>query len=433
MNSIVNTNFAKYVCVVSVMSLLCCLILPFVFRLDIQMFLFQILSIFLTITFVLISVRCKIPIQIILLLVALYFLLLRGSCLLFEIEDLPYDGITYQDWGEYISRFDSLYDGFTALLNRPPYDANINDFGYVILISFLYKWFGSFWGSIIMELLKYTIHIVGCFFLYKLSKLVFDKESAIMTTTLWAFNSYIVYFSIANLKEPFFCALVIIATYYMYLAIINKAPIYFCIFIISSLSTFFFRAVFPIYYIFTYYFFLLFQKKLSRRNMSIVVLMAFVLMFTGTGVLSLFFPEVVGLVKQREDTFESNGMIFYFLNILSTYISPFPAFDSSNMIVNLSTVSYSLLNMTFAIFGMLGIYYSIKKEFTLQFPLIMIILFNSGLVIISGFSMNARFTIPIVPLFYSFIPLGLTYAFNRRIILSYLAFVFTITLLYNLR
>lgn len=348
-----------------------------------------------------------------------------------DVVDIPDDSVFYLKVANGIRDGESLINGIQRImLSEDQGDAS--DYGYLLVVCVLFKYFGAEFGSFSLIILKYACHIIGCKYLYKLGRIYFSQEYALIATLLWAFNSYTIFWSVSFLKESIFASVNIVTIYYFCRYFKEKKFSYLYFFLLFGLSTFFFRFVFPIYYIIAF----ITRKYLYRflKSYSMILCIAIGLGFTyiGTSLLESYFPFISGSLIERSDLYDSKGSIFIFLNIINPFVSPFPAIKGDNMLGNLTTIQYSIVNAFFSIPAIVGIFLSMRNNRKELFPLITILTLNSMMLIIVGYSMNARFTYPLIFIQYLFMPYGLQKCRKLPLMFAFM-FIFFVTIFYNLR
>ena len=84
-----------------------------------------------------------------------------------------------------------------------------------------------------------------------------------------------------------------------------------------------------------------------------------------------YLPIAAGGIQDRL-SMEKTNQLFKYLNIINAFVSPYPAVNSTNQVVNLTTFQYEVMNSSFAIWGILGLYHCIKEKLSDLFPSIVI-------------------------------------------------------------
>ena len=343
-----------------------------------------------------------------------------------DFVDRPNDSFFYASKGLIVAN--SEYDIFTALVK---YVSDQSDWGGLAFTALGYILGGEEYGPFFSALLKILLYSWACVLIYKLFDTIFEnKEWIKIILGLVAFNSYVPYFATAGLKELVFAFVVVGAVYYGVLR--NPSLVNFLLFALFAISTFFFRAIFPIYFVAAYIICRFAMSLMTTKVMTIAIIALFLLVVLGAGFLQEKLPFIAGGIQERLDM-ERNSSGFKYLNVINAFISPYPAVAKAHQPVNLFNFQYEVVNSSFALFGLLGIYHSIKNELVDLYPTLIVLLANSLMLITVGFAMNARYTFPTIFCLYAFVPLGLAYSFERKWIVSYLSVILAITFLYNMR
>lgn len=345
-----------------------------------------------------------------------------------DFVDRPNDSFFYASKGLIVAN--SEYDIFTALAK---YVSDQSDWGGLAFTALGYILGGEEYGPFFSALLKILLYSWACVLIYKLFDTIFEnKEWIKIILGLVAFNSYVPYFATAGLKELVFAFVVVGAVYYVYSVLRNPSLVNFLLFALFAISTFFFRAIFPIYFVAAYIICRFAMSLMTTKVMTIAIIALFLLVVLGAGFLQEKLPFIAGGIQERLDM-ERNSSGFKYLNVINAFISPYPAVAKAHQPVNLFNFQYEVVNSSFALFGLLGIYHSIKNELVDLYPTLIVLLANSLMLITVGFAMNARYTFPTIFCLYAFVPLGLAYSFERKWIVSYLSVILAITFLYNMR
>lgn len=345
-----------------------------------------------------------------------------------DFVDCPDDSFFYASKGLIVAN--SEYDFFTALVT---YVSDQSDRGGVAFTALGYILGGEEYGPFFFALLKILFYSWACVLIYKLFNTIYEnKEWIKIILGLVAFNSYVPYFATAGLKELVFAFVVVGAVYYVYCVLRNPSSVNFILFALFAILTFFFRAIFPIYFVAAYIICRFAMSIMTTKVMTIAIIALFLLVVLGAGFLQEKLPFIAGGIQERLDM-ERNSSGFKYLNVINAFISPYPAVAKAHQPVNLFNFQYEVVNSSFALFGLLGIYHSIKNELVDLYPTLIVLFANSLMLITVGFAMNARYTFPTIFCLYAFVPLGLAYSFERKWIVSYLSVILAITFLYNMR
>ena len=308
-----------------------------------------------------------------------------------------------------------------------------SDWGGTVLSAFGYILGGKEYGSLVLVSLKIFLYAWACVVIYRLLDTIYEnKEWNKIILGLVAFNSYVPYFATSGLKELVFAFIVVLAVYYLYKVLQVPTLINFLLFAIFTITTFFFRAMFPIFFVFAFMACKYFAFLLKPKIIMIAIASGFVLVLFFSFLLQEYLPMAAGGIQDRL-SMEKTNQLFKYLNIINAFVSPYPAVNSTNQFVNLTTFQYGVMNSSFAIWGILGLYHCIKEKLSDLFPAMIILLMNSFMLIIYGFAMNARYTYVTIFCLYAFVPLGLAYYFKWKYMIPYLLFILSLSFVYNMR
>lgn len=308
-----------------------------------------------------------------------------------------------------------------------------SDWGGIVLSAFGYILGGKEYGPLCLVLLKILLYAWACVVIYKLLDTIYEnKEWNKIILGLVAFNSYVPYFATSGLKELVFAFVVVLAVYYLYKELQVPSLLNFLLFAVFTISTSFFRAMFPIFFVFAFLVCKYFAFLLKPKIIMIAIAFGFVSVLFFSVLLQEYLPIAAGGIQDRL-SMEKTNHLFKYLNIINAFVSPYPAINSTNQIVNLTTFQYGVMNSSFAIWGILGLYHCIKEKLSDLFPAMIILLMNSFMLIIFGFAMNARYTYVTIFCLYAFVPLGLAYYFKWKYMIPYLLFILSLSFVYNMR
>lgn len=308
-----------------------------------------------------------------------------------------------------------------------------SDWGGIVLSAFGYILGGKEYGPLVLVSLKIFLYAWACVAIYRLLDTIYEnKEWIKIILGLVAFNSYVPYFATSGLKELVFAFIVVLAVYYLYKVLQVPTLINFLLFAIFTIVTFFFRAMFPIFFVFAFMACKYFAFLLKPKIIMIAIASGFVLVLFFSFLLQEYLP-MAALGIQERLSMEKTNQLFKYLNIINAFVSPYPAVNSTNQFVNFTTFQYGVMNSSFAIWGILGLYHCIKEKLSDLFPAMIILLMNSFMLIIYGFAMNARYTYVTIFCLYVFVPLGLAYYFKWKYMIPYLLFILSLSFVYNMR
>lgn len=232
-----------------------------------------------------------------------------------DFVDCPDDSFFYASKGLIVAN--SEYDFFTALVT---YVSDQSDRGGVAFTALGYILGGEEYGPFFFALLKILFYSWACVLIYKLFNTIYEnKEWIKIILGLVAFNSYVPYFATAGLKELVFAFVVVGAVYYVYCVLRNPSSVNFILFALFAILTFFFRAIFPIYFVAAYIICRFAMSIMTTKVMTIAIIALFLLVVLGAGFLQEKLPFIAGGIQERLDM-ERNSSGFKYLNVINAFI-----------------------------------------------------------------------------------------------------------------
>lgn len=335
-----------------------------------------------------------------------------------------------------IADFPYLFDGFKAFLHgiNGSYYSELSDLGYISIISSLYYIFGEEIGNLMDVLLKICAHTATVFIIYRIFVNFINyrnsKYYGLITGLIFGVSVFPAYYSFGILKESYFTFVVVLSVYWLYKFSCKFSLKNLMVFALCIFWTYMFREIIPLYFIVAYTMYIILMKK-NPIYTQIVVVALFVFSIIGMSIMMTVFPYLENTFAAREEKYDAStiGMI---MNMTGPFLSPIPALNKYNVNSNLCVFSYSVINISFAYFALLGIYNTLKNGIACLYPILFVLLLNSIMVILTGYAINARYTYIVAPLYYSFIPFGFKY--HKKIyILGCLITIIGLTYAYNIR
>ncbi len=358
--------------------------------------------------------------------ITLFHILILFHIYLLDIADQPEDYFFYKSHAENTLNLSTgqVWNYYNNL------NLDISDRGYSFFLYYLYRLFGREWGDLFVIVVKLILNIWVCFFIWRLSLLAFGKNAAKIVLLLWGINIYSVYFESSGLKESVFVFFTTAASYYLYLLTDKIKFQWLLLFVIFVGFTVFFRVYVTIFFILSFIGYFVF-RRLYVTYFALFCIFLYTIIFIGTTLIVMIVPEVKGFLIEREDVY--SGLVGNTLNVINAFIGPYPAFRYSDQLVNLQTSFFAVFKLSFSLFAILGIVYSIHNKLYRLYPVINVVIYNMLLTIISGFSLNYRYMHITMPLFFMFIPYGISCCYRKWLICIYLIAGFILTFLYNTR
>lgn len=350
-----------------------------------------------------------------------------------SMPEVSSDAYNYKYVCQKIANYDTLCNGFKAFLHGIPgsYYYEFSDFGYVSILSTLYYLFGVIAGDIFDIFLKLIAHLYSVYFIYKLSIRLLNKDAALFVALIFGINVFASYYAFSVLKENYFIFVLLLTICQMYKFIEKKKLMNLILFVICVVWSYTFRGSLPIYFIgalFSY--FILKDRKPIYTKIYIIFLITF--MFVGESVILIFYPETASTLNHRAEVYDSSSAGLFF-NLTGPFIAPIPSIASINVNSNLMIIIYSIINLSLSMFCVCGIYYVVKNGMSRLYPILFVLLYNSMMLVLTGYAINARYSYVVSPLYYMFAPIGLKYFYNKWTNFLLIFFILCITYVYNIR
>lgn len=362
--------------------------------------------------------------------ILLIIFVFQSICLMlvkiFNLEDFPPDGIFYR----FIGRT-SYYEGLDIIFLHT---LDYADWGYCFIVGIFYQIFGCSFGPKILNIFNIIIHLFTCKIIYNIIADFFSKDTAQKVTLLWGLNLGAVYWNSAFLKESFFCFVISLAAYCLYKFCSGgerKSILYFLCFMTCLVLTAFFRMVVPLFLLVSFGSYFIF-KRLPSSFLALFVISILLSTYFAMDLVANLFPEAAGGFSQREQNYATG--ILSLLNVVNPFICPYPAISlTNNQVANIQVSVFAAYNIICAYFTIAGIWSCLGKNLYNLYPIIIILMLNSIMLIAYGFSMNYRYIYIVSPLAYLFIPFGISYIHKRFLFIPYVLVVIFLTFLYNNR
>ena len=152
--------------------------------------------------------------------------------------------------------------------------------------------------------------------------------------------------------------------------------------------------------------FTFFRKFVNKHFVFILIVFT---LFSYFGIdLVVFISPKLGALKLARDSrlekfFGSSSFFANTMNFALAWVSTIPAFSVKAEFRNLLAASYSIIKFYFSFIFIFCIYKVVRKRLFDLYPLFMILFFNIILTIVSCTSLEYRFMLPVVYIYYIFI------------------------------
>ena len=284
----------------------------------------------------------------------------------------------------------------------------LDDYGMYSLASIIFYVLGRDWGYHLLPFVSIIPILAGGLLLKRMGlSLGIEKEHSYLLYFLWSTMTFACYDSSVALKENYMSFLVIASSYF--LLQISFKPSFikcFCFLFLASTLLFFRTAIFYMLIICFITALILrldmfgknFWLWLSFSIFTIVPMFPVVINYIGDvrGGVSIDFVNNVYDTKISEA-----GVFAPILNILAAFIGPIPSFLSGDefKVKYMTLFSFSSTIKILISFGYLyTLYYAIRNKVLELIPIIMIIIFNSLMLIVLFYTLHDRYQWPQYPL-----------------------------------
>jgi hypothetical protein len=249
----------------------------------------------------------------------------------------------------------------------------------------------------ITGLVNVCLHTISCHYLYKLSLHVLDKQSAKIVLLLWGLSVLSIYYNAAGVKNTVFVFLCILAVYHLYTFYEKRKITNFVMMCVFITAIWFFRYFVSLFIILTFIGCVLFKKTFNKLFVFVIITM-FLLTLLGLKILAVFLP----ILLNKSDIISSKigmGTAGYLITIFLAFITSIPTIinihTQNDGFANLLIIAYSIMKVYFSFFSIYGIYYAMKTRDVKMYPLIMIAVFNTLLLIVAALPLDNKFDYPI--------------------------------------
>lgn len=425
-------NVTNYFFIVSALFLGFLFYMTTVGTVDGNMFIYQILSLLISLVTFFIFLKTKTKVGLIFF-ILIFQLFISRLILFFDVLLEPSDVGRYQEEAKVIGNSPFFYDGVIKVVTTDNYFSDINDLGYISTTGFVYFVFGDYYAETIIIYLKLFFHLATILLFCKTLQMLscYNKLWIKFVAIFWGINIYAVYFAISGLKENIFTFFISTAVYYLVRLIRRYSRTNLFFFLLATAGTFCFRLTPPLYFLGAYIGFLWLKTK-SSRYIFILLLGIILIISIGYQLLLYYFPFMEVLSAKRMLAEEDTGSSFVAYNLISAFIGPYPSVLNSHNNVNLITSTYSIYHLGFSVFAILGIYHVIRERVVIMYPFFIVYFLNVCMMVLTGYSTNARYSYPFILLYYAFIPYGLSYYYKKKYYSPYLVGAILISFIYNI-
>lgn len=349
------------------------------------------------------------------------FFLVIAFCILFEIlvfrswniiiynNPLGYNPIDASAYDKFARTFcENKYQIWDVLNYVSSSDESFDDYGFNSIICIVYKIFGVDTGIWALAILNTIAITLGCYYLFKLSKLFkIYKEGNIYIALLLATFSYGIFTAATGLKENFFCCIVIITMFRLYKYNKKNNMSNLILFSLGVLGCSLFRLAILFIFFATFIFLIALKFKIFKNHLIFWILLGIGLSFFLLTLVINYISELRGSMAVNQgyvDAIASGSNIFIYsaINLISVLSGPIP-----NFICDLEKQNYitlwnfgSFVRLLLSGYLLFGMYQIIKNKLEIFYPLMFFIVMHSIMLVVTMFAIHDRYQIIQLPFVY---------------------------------
>lgn len=364
-------------------------------------------------------------------------LLLRSFFILYAGDELGYSD-TVIDSGLYrelaISFKDRSYNEMQSYLVSQGFSTS--DLGFPFFIRLAYFIGGASYGNFVMIIFNSICQTLSTYMIYSLSLKFLSSNESKIVAIFWGLNLISIWLNISGLKESVFSMIVIYTMFFYYKFYYNKSIQNLVLFVFGVVGIWFFR-----YYL-SLFFILVFMapyvlRASYKQLLPILLILGFVFAMTAISILGAILPELSGVDNVLEQRSAGMSLIQRYLTYFLAFIGPVPTIINATNVASIIFAITVFVKMILNGFGIYAIYIIFKEKSCRFYPLLIFFMLNTILIIITGFSLNYRYSYLSMPFFiiisvYGFIRYK-EFKYRKICFSLYTIFVFAVIILFNFR
>lgn len=364
-------------------------------------------------------------------------LLLRFYFILYAGDELGYaetiiDSGLYRDLA--ISFKDRSYIDLYYYLTSEGYSAS--DLGFPFFIQLAYSIGGAQYGNLVMIIFNSICHTLSTYMIYRLSlKFLSSNESKIIAV-FWGLNLISIWLNVSGLKETIFSMIVIYTMFIYYKFYYNKSIRNLALFVMGVVGVWFFRYYLSLFFILVFIAPYVLRASYKKLLPTLLIL-GFVFAMTAISILGAILPELSGVDNALEQRSSEMSLIERYLTYFLAFIGPVPTIINATNVASIIFAITVFVKMILNGFGIYGIYIILKEKLSRFYPLLIFFTLNTILIIITGFSLNYRYSYLSMPFFIIISVYGFSrykeFKYGKLCFILYTLFVFALIVLFNFR
>lgn len=324
----------------------------------------------------------------------------------------PMDSSSYHNSAiEFSNTSYSIFELFKFLLSK---NTSIDDFGFNIIICFIYKIFGSDLGVHVLVIFNVCVYVCGCSMLYKLSQILTENtDISKFSIVLWGTYTYCVYTASTGLKENFFVFTLIWAILNLY-KYLNCRNIYrLVIFLLVSSLSLLFRL--PVFFILiaTLLMSVFLQFKFVSKHIKFWIVILIVSAVIAYPTVLSYIVSARGNMALNQGMLDAinsgeNLIVYIGTVVLTSLVGAVPNFISDFEKLNYITLWNfgSFVRIILSGYAFYAVYKIIKYRCKRYYPLLIFVALHIVMLVVTMFSIHDRYQMPQLPFIYLLTSLG---------------------------
>jgi len=284
-------------------------------------------------------------------------------------EFRPSDSLWYNHIGRILRN-----KSFSGILRYVSNEIAIDDTGFIVIVSYIYKLWFSPLAVVICKVFTHTFSII---LLFRIAQSFLSYRNAVIGSVIYGTSLYSVFFEANGLKEIFMVFIVILSFYCFYRYLEENSIPYLIISLLIPFMLVLFRIPLAIFCYLSFGITIYYRRR-SFKAIDVAAILMLII-----GCIFLYDKYEPLLYRYTDSSAEmtfaqkakiTRGFTFglsYLTAIISGFFGPFPTLLPISGKENLSLIAPSLsLRVMFSAYFLYGIFHSIKTKHFLLFPIV---------------------------------------------------------------
>lgn len=326
---------------------------------------------------------------------------------------------------------------------RYVYHWDQSDLGFPLFLRLVYRLGGDWETSVfIMKFVNIALHAISLIPLYFLSRNYLSEKLSKYVVILWGVFPLTTYFNSSGLKESLFAVCAIFAVYYV-IEFLKKISLKNLLLMVLFTAMIIFFRIYVVFFILigigAYY-----VLKIRNRALKVGVMLTFAAVFIGLlvfaqhAIRSVTVIDYAALATKQLGS-GNEGLASYLVISLGAIWGPLPQFvhkiGGEKQLIYSFALYFKVIISYFAVWGM---YKAVRLNNVKLIPIVVLIACNTLMTIVAVAGLDPRFQYPIYPFYMLFTVYGIVNLKsgsrnNRLIYAAYLVCMFALIALYNVR